>query len=123
RHAQRADLEHVAEALRGDEPGSGALVLQDRVRGDGGAVAQLFDRLGRKPRLAQYFRQALDDRLRIVLDARGDLLGVDRAVGAEQQDVGEGVAGVDTDAITAERNQGQRTLSLYTDAAKRRSLP
>ena len=123
RHAQRADLEHVAEAPRGDQPGSGALVLEDRVRGDGRAVAQLLDRLRREPHLAQHFRQAFDDRLRVVLDARGDLLGVDRAVGAEQHDVGEGAADVDTDAITPHRNQGQTTFSVLPAAAKTWSVP
>src|SRR5207244_6301498 len=116
-------LEHVAKALRGDQPGARPLVLQDRVRGDGGAVAQLFERLGREPRLAQYFRQAFDDRLRVVLDARGDFLGVNRAVGAEQHDVGEGAADIDTDAITRHRNQGQTMFSVLPAAAKTWSVP
>ena len=43
--------------------------------------------------------EPVDDRAGVVADARGDLLGVDRAVGAEQHDVGEGAADIDADAV------------------------
>ena len=42
-HAERADLQHVAEALGGDQADARALVLEDGVGGDGGAVADLVD--------------------------------------------------------------------------------
>ena len=44
RHAQAPDLQHVAEALSGDQPGPGALLLNDRVGRDRGAVDHLVDR-------------------------------------------------------------------------------
>ena len=44
RHPQGADFEHVAETFRGDQPDARALVFQDRVGGDGGAMADLLDR-------------------------------------------------------------------------------
>src|SRR2546428_2773922 len=73
RHAQRADLEHVAEAFRRDEAGLRAAVLEDRVRRHRGAVADLLDRAAGEAGLAEYLGQAVDDRLGVVLDARGDL--------------------------------------------------
>ncbi|SRR5258706_5247260 len=100
RHAQRADLEHIAEALGGDETGARTLVLEDGVRGHGRAVPNLLDRVAREPGLAEYLGEALYDRLRVVADARGDFLGVDGAVVAEQHDVGEGAADIDTYAVT-----------------------
>ncbi len=98
-HAQGADLQHVAKPLGGDQADACALVLQDRVRRDGGAVADLLDRRPGKRRLVEDFGEAVDDRLCVVLHARRQLLGVDGAVGAEQHDVGEGAADVDADAI------------------------
>ena len=44
RHPQGADFQHVAEALGGDQPDARALVFQDRVRRDRGAVADFLDR-------------------------------------------------------------------------------
>ncbi len=44
RHPQGADFQHVAEAFRGDQADARALVLQDRVRRDRGAVANFLDR-------------------------------------------------------------------------------
>ena len=43
-HAQRADLQHVAEALGGHEAHLGALVLEDGVGGNRRAVANLVQR-------------------------------------------------------------------------------
>ena len=42
-HADAADLQHVAEAARGDQAGPGAGALQDGVGADGGAVQHLLD--------------------------------------------------------------------------------
>ena len=76
RHPQGADLQHVAEALGGDQPDARALVLQDGVGGDRGAVANLLDRGAAQAGLGENLAQAVDDRLRVVVDARRDLLGV-----------------------------------------------
>ena len=50
RHPQRADFQHVAEALGGDQPDARALVLEDRVGGDRRAVADLLDRAAARAR-------------------------------------------------------------------------
>ena len=100
RHPQIADLEDVAKPLGGDEPGPRALVLEDRVRRDRRAVADLLDHAAGQAGLDEQLAQACDDGLRIVADAGGDLLGVQRAVGTQQHDVGEGAADIDTHPVT-----------------------
>ena len=99
RHAQRADLQDVAEPLGGDQADARALLLEDGVGGDRGAVADLLDGASRYAGLGEQLGKPVDDGTGVVLDAGGDLLGVHRAVGAEQHDVGEGAADVDADAI------------------------
>ena len=99
-HAQRADLQHVAKALGGDQADARALVLEDRVGGDRGAVADLLDGAAVEAGLARRPRSSPSTMAcGVVADARRDLLGVDGAVGAEQHDVGEGAADVDADAV------------------------
>jgi hypothetical protein len=98
-HAQGADFQHIAEALGGDQPDAGALVLEDGVGRDGGAVADFLDGAAGEAGLAKNFAEAVDDGLGVVADAGGDLLGVDGAVRPEQHDVGEGAADIDTDAV------------------------
>src|SRR5262249_1507430 len=99
RRAQRADFQDVAEALRGDQPDLGALVLEDGVRGDRGAVADFLDLPAGEAGFAQRLIEPVDQRARVVVDARGYFLDVDRAVGAEHDDVGERAADVDADAV------------------------
>ena len=57
-----------------------ALVLEDGVGRDRRAVADLLDGGAAKPGFAKDLSQAVDDGLGVVLDARGNLLGVDGAV-------------------------------------------
>ena len=52
-HADAPDLQHVAEAARGDQPGPGAGALQDGVGADRGAVQHLLDIRGRNAQLPQ----------------------------------------------------------------------
>jgi len=54
-HAQGADLQHVAEALGGDQPDPRALVLEDRVGSDRRAVADFLDGAAVEPGLAEDF--------------------------------------------------------------------
>ena len=98
RHAQRAQLEHVAKTLGGDQPDPRALVLEDRIRGDRGAMPDFGDGGSGEAGLGEYLEQTLDDRRRVVADARRDLLRMDGAVAAEQNDIGECAADVDADA-------------------------
>ena len=100
RHTERAYLQHVPEALGRDQADARALVLDNGVRRDGCAVADLLDRAATEAALLEHLGEAFDNRMRVVLDARRDLLGVNRAVRAEQHDVGEGAADVDADAIS-----------------------
>ncbi len=119
RHPQIADFQNVAKPLGGDESGLGALVFEDRVRGDGGAVQQLGDAGRRGADLLQQRRQPLDDRARIIVDCRRHLFGVAATVVAEQDDVGKRAADIDPGAegchsyplINAiERGRAVRTL-------------
>ena len=96
RHAQIADFEHVAEAARGDQPGLGALVLEDRVRGDRSAVQQLDDAPAAD--LGEQRGQPVDDGAGIVVDGGRHLLGVALAPIAEQHDIGKGAADIDPGA-------------------------
>ena len=99
RHPQGADLEDVAKALCRDQAGTGALQFEDGVRGDRGAVQQLDD-LGRpEGMLADQRGEPPDDRRRVIVDSRGNLLGQPLAVLTEKDDVGESAADVDADPI------------------------
>src|SRR5207247_7288217 len=110
-YAHRAYLVLVSKPPRRDQPGARALLLENGVRGHRRAVADLLDRVTAQAGLAEHLGEALDDRLRVVLRAGGDFLAVERAVGAEQHDVGEGAADVDADAVARHQNQGQTTFS------------
>ena len=100
-HPQVADLQHVAEAARADQPGAGALALQQGVAGDGGSVHHLGD-VGAVDRvLGDEGGHALHDGPRVVVDAGGDLARRDRAVLGEQNDIGEGAPDIDADAPAA----------------------
>ena len=100
-HAQRADLQDVAEALGRDQAGPGPLTLENGIRGYGRAVTDLRD-LGRsEPAGPQNLAEAGHDRARIVVDRGRDLLGVQRAVGAQYDDIGEGAADIDADPNAA----------------------
>ena len=91
------ELEHVLEALGGEHGGDRALLLEDGVGGDGGAVDEALD-VGR-PRAGQ--REHAGDR---GADALEEILGRARHLGereaarvVEGHDVGEGAADVDAD--------------------------
>ena len=101
RHAQAPDLEDVAEAPRGDQPGPGAAQLEQRVGGDGGAVQHLDHVATAEPGLVEHLAQPVDDGARVVVDAGRHLLDVQASVGVEEDDVGEGAADVDRDAEAA----------------------
>ena len=59
---KRADFQHVAETLGGDQPDPRALVLEDGVGGNGRAVADLLDHAAGQARArVNSSAQALDD--------------------------------------------------------------
>ena len=70
RHAERAQLEHVAESLGGDKADARALVLEDRIRRDGGAVANFVDGLTTETAFSKDLRQAFDDGRGVIANAR-----------------------------------------------------
>ena len=98
RHAQIANLQYVAEAFGGDQPGLGALAFQDGVRGDRGAVAQLGDVPARERALGDQAGERLDDRAGVIVHRGGNLAGEQPAVPVEADDVGKGAADVDPEA-------------------------
>jgi hypothetical protein len=101
----RADGEHVAEALVGDQGGAGQAALDDRVGGDGGAVGQVADvgGLGAGPlqQLAQAVHEAGLDPLR----RRAHLGDANVAVVDHDHGVGERPADINPDptALVAHR--------------------
>ena len=97
-HPQVADLQHVAEALRADQPGARALALQQRVAGDGGAVHDLGDVGAVDGVLGDEGGDAFHDGPRVVVDAGGDLARRHRAILGQQNDIGEGAPDIDADA-------------------------
>ena len=109
-HAQAADLQRVAEARGGDEPGARAPQLEDGVGGHRGAVKHLAHVTAGEARVAEHLAEALDDGPRIVVDARRDLLRVDPPLGIEEDDVGEGATDVHTHA-EARHLSGRRPSS------------
>ena len=88
------ELQHVAEAARGDQPGPGALALEQRVGRRRRAVDERLDLAGRDAS----FGERREHALRLV-PRRGRHLGGPDGAGrlVEQHEVGEGAADVDAD--------------------------
>ena len=99
RHAQRADLEYVAKSLGRDQPDLGALVLEDGVGSDCRAVANLAKGRSCNFVVLEDLTEPFDNSASIVVDAGGDLLGVDCPIGSEHDDVCERAADIDADTI------------------------
>ena len=89
------DLDHVAEAVSRNERGARALALDDGVGGERGAVHEHADVAERQARLRQRAAGALDDG-HLRLPRRRQQLGDVPAPAAEQHDVGERPADVDS---------------------------
>ena len=98
RHAQIADLQDVAEAFGGDQPGLRDLAFDDGVGSDRGAVAQLGNIFARERALGNQPGESLDDGAGIVVHGGGDLAGQQPAVRVEADDVGKGAADIDSEA-------------------------
>src|SRR6185437_16681517 len=100
RHVGTGDLQHLAEALGRDEPDRGALALQDRVGGDGGAVQHLRDVRQGDARLVTDLRDAVAHADGLV-GGRGGGLGAPRRPASflHEQHVGERPADVDAEPI------------------------
>ncbi len=118
RDPQPPQLEHVAEAGRRQQRAARALPFEHRVRGDRRRVHDLRDARGRRPGLLQQLEDALDDAARVVVGRRQHLLRAQRAVGAEQDDVGERAADVDADPVAVSHGASQ---SLRTEDARSRA--
>ena len=95
-----SDVDDVAIALAGDHPGAGALVGEDRIGGDGGAVEQMPD-LGRRERLAlAEFAHRGQHAERGVGRGRRHLVNADVVrLGIREHDVGEGPPDIDSDEL------------------------
>ena len=93
-----ADMQDIAIAAGGDHAGDGAVVLEDGIGGDGGAVEHHVDRLARDAVLVAERHQPLHDAARGVVGRGRDLVHGGRAgirVGIDQ--VGESAAHIDPD--------------------------
>ena len=99
RHAQRADVEHVAKAGGPDEARARAFALQDRVGADGRAVPDLGQVFAVDRRLREHVGEAVDDGAGVVVDARRNLLRMQEPVARQKDDVGESAADVDADTV------------------------
>ena len=84
-----AQLEHVAEPARGEQRGARALVLQDRIRGDGAAMQHLPEGLRIEAERRREFENAGDDAAGVVVRRRGQLARREPPVRQEQRDVRE----------------------------------
>ena len=94
------DVQHVAEPLGGDQPAACAVVLQDDVGGDGGAVHEIVDVAGPDPRLAAQLGKALDRAERGIAHRGRHLVQRDRAAFVvDQHEVDVRAADVDPDAL------------------------
>ncbi len=97
-HADAPDLQNVAEAARGDQPGRRAGALQDGVGGDRGAVQNLADHARVDRQLGEQAAQPVDDGDAGVRRAGRDLALMQHAVRRHQHDIGERAADIDGDA-------------------------
>src|SRR5262249_31181197 len=109
-HPQATDLPHVAKALGGEQPGPGALQLEDGVRADRGSVQDLGGVGAAGPPPAKHLPHGIDDGARVVVDAGGDLLGVNPALGVEEDDVGERTTDVDTNPESGATHRTHRVF-------------
>ena len=101
RHVGAGDLQHLAEALGGDEPDRGALALQDRVGRDGGAVQHLRDVRQRDARRRAHPADAVEHADGLVGRGGGGLGPPGRAGRLlHEQHVGERPADVDAEPIS-----------------------
>ena len=122
RDPQPPQLEHVAEAGGRQQAAARSLPFEHGVRGDRGRVDDLGDARRRRPGLLQQLEDALDDAAGVVVGRRQHLLRPQRAVGAEQDDVGERPADVDADpvAVSHVASRSLRTADARSRACRRR---
>ena len=95
-HAKTPDLEDVAEPGGGDEARPDAPLLQDRIRGDGSAVDDLFDLSSGDPDARQGDFEALRNTAAVVVRGRRNLDGKSMPRVSEEDEIGERPADIDT---------------------------
>ena len=109
------DVEDVAEALGRDHPHLGARVCENDVRGDRRAVEEVVDLVERHAGFLTEAANALDDAPRRVVRRRGHLVDGDAPrLLIDEDEIGEGPADVDADALHAVVLARQRTISRPT---------
>ena len=115
-----ADLQHVAEALRGDERGARGLAFDQGVGGDGGAVHEVGDGVRRDAGVGQDAFDRVEEASGGIGGGRGDLRGPGRSAGFGEQDgVGEGAADVHPEAETLAHGGFARARSIRRRSAVR----
>jgi len=96
--AAAADFQHVAEAARGDQADPGAGTFEHRVGCDRRAMNELDNVRGDEAMLCEHLLHRIDDATGVVV-GRGEHLGPQHpAVVGDDDQVGEGAAGIYTDA-------------------------
>ena len=111
------DIEDVAETLGGDEGGDGALALDDGVGRQGRAVEEEVDLAGRDADLAQQLERAGDHRLLRRL-GRGQQLARPALVAGLDDDVGEGAADIDGEALLLQRSAMGRHPAISMESSR-----
>ncbi len=92
-----ADLEDIFEAIRGDEAGDGAFLLDKRVDRDRTAVDEPTDISGFEIDRSERTRDAIAHAVDQIAGRRGDLGVVRDPIVAHQDDVGKRAADIDAD--------------------------
>ena len=88
-HAQPPEFQDIAEPAGGDQSGFGALVFEDSVGDHGGGVQHLLHLRGPDAVLGENLLESFDDGARVVLDAGRHLLGEERSLVVQENDIGE----------------------------------
>ena len=102
-HEAARNLHDVAVAFGCDKADLGALALQHRVGGNGGAVQEIVDRDRADPRLRADRGDAIENALGTVVRGGRRLVPPERArIGIEQQKIGERAANVHAKPVTHE---------------------
>ena len=99
RHPEAPDLEDIGETLRGDERRRSAPFFQYRIGGDRGAVQHFGNLPAGHAMLAEDRGDTVRDAEAVVIRRRGVLRGEHGAVLAKKNDIGEGAANINADAI------------------------
>ncbi len=96
------ELEHVGEAVGGDQRGACGMPLQQRVGGDGHAVREAAHIRRLRACALEHQRDGVEHGRGLLSGRGGDLRGVDGAIAPNEHRVGEGAADIDPEEHASE---------------------